>query len=120
MPIYIEKSIYDPKAKNDGFRLLVMQYWPRGVKKQKIDAWYRELGTSKELIKTWNAGKITWAEFKTRYLADLKDEHKQSLLHELAMRAKKRENYVTLRLPRLQPLPSDDSETTDRGGLVTI
>jgi uncharacterized protein YeaO (DUF488 family) len=89
MSISIQKSIYDPKSKDDGFRVLVMQYWPRGVKKQKIDAWYKDLGTSKELIKTWKAGRITWAQFETRYLADLKEEHKQSLLHELAKRARK-------------------------------
>ena len=89
MTVSIQKSIYDPKSKDDGFRVLVMQYWPRGVKKQKIDAWYRDLGTSKELIKTWKAGKISWAQFKARYLADLKEEEKKSLVHELAKRARK-------------------------------
>jgi len=88
MPISIQKSIYDPKSKDDGLRVLVMQYWPRGVKKEKIDVWYRDLATSKELIKTWKAGKITWTQFRTRYLADLKEEHKRALLRELAKRAK--------------------------------
>jgi uncharacterized protein YeaO (DUF488 family) len=60
MAIAIQKTIYDPKSKDDGFRVLVMQYWPRGVRKQKVDVWYRDLGTSKELIKAWKAGTITW------------------------------------------------------------
>jgi len=89
MVISVQKSIYDPKSRDDGFRVLVMQYWPRGVKKQKIDAWYKDLGTSKELIKAWKAGKMTWPQFKKRYIADLKEEHKQVLIHELAQRAEK-------------------------------
>jgi uncharacterized protein YeaO (DUF488 family) len=89
MAISVQKSIYDPRSKDDGFRVLVMQYWPRGVKKEKIDAWYKDLGTSKELIKAWKAGKVTWPQFKMRYIAELKEKHKQTLVHELAKRAKK-------------------------------
>jgi uncharacterized protein YeaO (DUF488 family) len=89
MAISIQKSIYDLKSKDDGFRILVMQYWPRGVRKEKIDAWYRELGTDKELIKAWKAGKVTWPQFKLRYIADLSEKRKQALVHELAKRARK-------------------------------
>jgi uncharacterized protein YeaO (DUF488 family) len=79
---------------DDGFRVLVMQYWPRGLKREKVDAWYRDLGSSKELIKPWKTGKITWPQFKKQYVADLKEEHKQVLIHELAKRAK--EEKITL------------------------
>ena len=94
MAISAQKSIYDPKSKDDGFRVLVMRYWPRGVSKERVDAWYRDLGTSKELIKAWKAGKISWPELKRRYLSDLKDDHKQALILELAERSKKQK--VTL------------------------
>lgn len=66
-----------------------MRYSPRGVKKDKIDVWYKDLGTSKELIKAWKAGKVTWPEFKKQYLADLKDEGKRTIIRNLAKRAKK-------------------------------
>ena len=89
MAVSVQKSVYDPKAKDDGLRVLVMQYWPRGVKREKIDVWYRELGTSKELIKAWKAGRVTWPQFRKRYLVDLKEERKQVLIRELANRAKK-------------------------------
>ena len=89
MAISVQKSIYDPKSKDDGFRVLVMQYWPRGVKKEKIDAWYRDLGSSKELIKAWKSGKVTWPEFMKRYVADLNDKDKQVIIRNLAKRAKK-------------------------------
>jgi uncharacterized protein YeaO (DUF488 family) len=89
MVVLIQKSIYDPRSREDGFRVLVMQYWPRGVKKGKVDVWFRELGTSKELIKAWKAGKLTWPQFRTRYLAELKETPKQAVVHELAKRARR-------------------------------
>jgi len=85
----VQKSIYDPKSTDDGFRVLVMQYWPRGVKKEKIDVWYKELGTSKDLIKAWKSGKLTWPKFKKRYVADLQDEGKLAIIRYLAKRSKK-------------------------------
>jgi len=87
MTIKIHKTIYEPKQKEDGLRLLVMRLWPRGVKKETVDLWMKELGTEPELIKAWKAGKISWAEFSKRYLASLKG--KEALLDELAQRAKK-------------------------------
>ena len=86
--ISVQKSIYDPKSRDDGFRVLVMRYWPRGVKKG-VDVWFKELGTSKDLIKAWKAGKVTWLQFKKRYIADLKEERKLVFVHELARLAKK-------------------------------
>ena len=94
MRISVQKSVYDPESENDGFRVLVMRYWPRGVKKERVDAWFRELGTSKELIKCWKGGKMRWAQFKKRYIADLNDPDKQQLIHQLAQRA--RTERVTL------------------------
>lgn len=85
----VQKSIYDPKSTDDGFRVLVMQYWPRGVKKEKIDVWYKELGTSKDLIKAWKSGKLTWPKFKKCYVADLQDEGKQAIIRYLAERSRK-------------------------------
>jgi uncharacterized protein YeaO (DUF488 family) len=59
----IEKNIYDKPEQSDGKRILVMRLWPRGISKDKIDVWMKELGTEKELIKKWKAGKIDWSHF---------------------------------------------------------
>jgi uncharacterized protein YeaO (DUF488 family) len=66
-----------------------MRYWPRGVKKDKIEVWYKDLGTSKELVKAWKAGTLTWYEFKKQYQADLKDVGKRTIIRKLAKQAKK-------------------------------
>lgn len=77
------KSIYDPPADGDGLRLLVTRYWPRGVRKEAVDRWFRDLGPEPELIKEWKAGEITWGEFKKRYKAEYRSEEKKRLLAEL-------------------------------------
>ncbi len=70
--IYVEKSIYDSSSTTDGVRILVMRMWPRGIKKSKIDAWMKDLGTEKDLIKEWRAGKLPLQDFRSRYISNLK------------------------------------------------
>jgi uncharacterized protein YeaO (DUF488 family) len=83
-----EKTIYDPPQRSDGERVLVMKIWPRGVSKNKVHAWLKELGTDPELIKKWKAGKVSWAEFSQEYKKSLKG--KKELLHELALKSQKK------------------------------
>jgi len=77
------KSIYEPGSPNDGLKVLVTRYWPRGIKKERVDLWVRELGPSERLIKDWKAGKITWQEFKRRYIAEFGLKEKQKSLEQL-------------------------------------
>jgi uncharacterized protein YeaO (DUF488 family) len=64
-----------------------MTLWPRGVSKDKVDLWLKELGTDRDLIKRWKSGKVTWSEFKKEYRRGLSS--KRDLLQELADRSKK-------------------------------
>lgn len=86
--IRIEKSVYSQPDKPDGKRTLVMTFWPRGVSKDRVDVWMKELGTPKELIKRWKAGKVTRAEFTSEYKRSLKG--KEALLRTLAQESKKK------------------------------
>lgn len=87
--IKTDKTIYDKPEKSDGKRILVMRMWPRGIKKasMKLDAWIKELGTERELIKQWKNEEITWAEFSREYKKSLRD--KKELLLQLAKEAKR-------------------------------
>lgn len=62
------KNIYGPVESTDGYRVLVMRFWPRGVSKDKIDAWEKELGTPPDLIKKFKSGSVGWSEFSKQYL----------------------------------------------------
>ncbi len=73
MPVAI-KCVYDKPAPSDGRRVLVMRFWPRGISKDKVDAWEKDLGTSPELIKAWKGGKIAWPEFSRRYRREMRGQ----------------------------------------------
>jgi len=87
MTIKTEKTVYDKPEPSDGVRVLVMRLWPRGISKGKVDLWVKEVGTEKELIKLWKAGKLTWKEYSKRYVASLKGT--ESILDDLAARSKR-------------------------------
>jgi uncharacterized protein YeaO (DUF488 family) len=85
--IRIEKSVYSPPEPSDGKRILVMTLWPRGVSKDKVDVWAKELGTPRELIKRYKAGKMGWSEYSAEYRKSLRG--KEQLLKSLADEARK-------------------------------
>ena len=81
------KSIYyNDKEPHDGTRILVMRRWPRGISKDQIDEWRKDLGPSMELLQQWNKGEIAFAEFRERYLAEMQDKAEE--VQELARQAR--------------------------------
>ncbi len=79
------KSIYrDPVEPEDGYRLLVMRRWPRGVRKTQINGWIKELGPSTELLNDFRNGSIDWPTFESRYRAEVSARSaEQGLLEEV-------------------------------------
>jgi uncharacterized protein YeaO (DUF488 family) len=67
------KSVYDSVNASDGYRILIMRKWPRGIgyrkngKRGMIDKRCKELGPSSELLNKWNKGQITWKYYVTQY-----------------------------------------------------
>lgn len=73
------KRVYEPAAKEDGWRVLVDRLWPRGLTKEKaqVDVWLKEIAPSDALRKKFHHEELGWAEFERRYRAELtrkKDE----------------------------------------------
>jgi len=80
----------DPKDADDGFRLLVTRYRPRGLPKadETWDAWQPNLGPSKELHAAayGKAGlKFHWDDYRRRYVAEMRTQ--TAAIEELAKRA---------------------------------
>ena len=67
------KSIYKPIEEEDGLRVLITRWYPRGVKREKYDIWVRELSPSPELLKRYKNTEINWDDFKTILLSELRD-----------------------------------------------
>ncbi len=65
------KRIYDPPAPGDGFRLLIMRLWPRGIRKSLVSAWEKELGPSPDLLRGFRSGKVSWEEYVERYHGEM-------------------------------------------------
>lgn len=69
------KRAYDPvDRKNDGYRVLVDRLWPRGIKRADLalDEWCRDIAPSNELRKWFNHEASKVAEFRQRYVVELK------------------------------------------------
>ncbi len=48
MPIHTRKHCRETPEPEDGTRILTMRFWPRGVRRERFDAWMRELAPSAE------------------------------------------------------------------------
>jgi uncharacterized protein YeaO (DUF488 family) len=83
------KRVYEPKAADDGCRVLVDRVWPRGMTREAaaIDHWLGDIGPSTALRKWFGHRPERWAEFARRYRAELRDAAAQPLLQELAAMA---------------------------------
>ena len=69
------RRAYDDPGANDGYRVLVDRYWPRGRSRValKLDEWARELAPEAALIQWFGHKPERWDEFRQRYGAWLKE-----------------------------------------------
>ena len=67
------KRTYEPPARGDGRRILVERLWPRGMKKEALEAdeWNKEVAPSTELRKWFDHRVERWEEFRRRYRDEL-------------------------------------------------
>ncbi len=65
------KSVHSPIEPGDGLRILATRFRGRGLPADRYDVWMANLGPSERLLKTVQAGKITWREFSKSYRGEL-------------------------------------------------
>src|ERR1043166_3679235 len=83
------KRVYEPAGPADGTRVLIMRYWPRGIRKERVDGGLRELAPVIPLLRAYLDGKITWGQYVPRYRAGLKRPEAQAALTEVRALAAK-------------------------------
>jgi uncharacterized protein YeaO (DUF488 family) len=90
------KRAYEPRAPEDGYRVLVDRLWPRGLRKADagLDEWRKDVAPGEALRKWFQHDPTRWVEFQRRYHHELETEAAQSELDALARRA--RSGTVTL------------------------
>jgi uncharacterized protein YeaO (DUF488 family) len=71
------KRVYEPRARGDGRRILVERLWPRGMKKEALqaDAWMKEVAPSTALRQWFGHRVERWEEFTQRYRQELAANH---------------------------------------------
>ncbi len=79
----------DPVEHDDGFRLLICRYRPRGVRREDEtwDAWEPALGPSRQLHADFYGKQgppIGWPEYRRRYLHEMRAQ--RELIDDLAAR----------------------------------
>jgi uncharacterized protein YeaO (DUF488 family) len=67
------KRTYDAPARGDGRRILVERLWPRGMKKEALEAdeWRKDVAPSTELRKWFGHRLERWEQFRARYREEL-------------------------------------------------
>lgn len=65
------KRIYEVAEPSDGRRILVDRLWPRGIRKDAIDVWFKDTAPSDELRKWFHHEPRLWPDFERRYIAEL-------------------------------------------------
>lgn len=82
----VTKRIYDPPATDDGERVLIMRLWPRGIRKERVSVWLKELGPVPELLRAYLDERISWEQYVPRYLAGLARAEAQAAIAEVQRR----------------------------------
>ena len=91
------KSIYEPIHEDDGIRVLITRYWPRGVKRSRVDRWYNDLSPSKKLLHDFKLGKINSRMFEKLFIIEMsKNNNVGYLCKQLASEVKLDKNVTLL------------------------
>src|SRR5262245_9962566 len=94
MPQLSVKRVYDPPAPADGTRILVDRLWPRGVSKDRIGLWLKEVAPSNALRHEFHGNPERWEEFRAAYATELGSAPAQAAL--AVLDEKRRAGPVTL------------------------
>lgn len=97
------KRIFEPAAKEDGYRILVDRIWPRGLAKDaaRLDAWWKGLAPSTELRKWFDHDPERWLEFQKRFRKEL-DQRAATELDESAPPGRSAFQHAAAELKQLQ------------------
>ena len=69
------KRVFDKRADDDGYRVLVDRKWPTGVRKESaaLDYWAKELTPSDALFDFYQHDAKRWMSFRARFRLELKE-----------------------------------------------
>ncbi|RVW02677.1 DUF488 domain-containing protein [Rhodococcus xishaensis] len=86
------ERVYDHPGAEPGFRVFVDRLWPRGLRKDSFhyDEWAKDLAPSTELRRWYSHDIAEFAEFRSRYLAELESADGRSAVERVLALAQNR------------------------------
>lgn len=84
------QRVYSARADGDGIRMLIMRWWPRGIRRAHVDEWNRDLAPSRELLRAYKHEGLSWARFVKSYWKEIRPEAVD------ALRRRARRETITL------------------------
>lgn len=85
-------------SKKDGYRVLILPTWPRGLKKSAVDCWSKDLAPAPELLKHRSCG-LSPAAFDYVYRTGLARPCMQNQLRPLALLSLRRRIMILCGCP---------------------
>lgn len=84
------KSLYDNIEDDDGTRIVITRYWPRGKKRKPpfCDIWLPDAGPDATTLRRYKSGDINWEQYTTQYIAAM--EKRPAVVVKLAKMAMKK------------------------------
>lgn len=89
-----------------GYRLLASWKRPKGKVKKSVDAWVPALAPSHALRRRYDCGIISWPEFATSYLKELRSPSAQDFLKPLALLSLRRKVVFLCDCAKPGPCPT--------------
>ena len=65
------RRVYDPPDPGEDLRVLVDRVWPRGISKDKVDLWLKDIAPSDGLRKWFGHVPERWPVFRQKYRKEL-------------------------------------------------
>lgn len=81
------KSIYAAPCPEDGVRILVTRWWPRGIRRSLIHEWCRDLAPSSTLLRQYKDLAVSWDVFTTSYKREIDTAMGRHAINNLRSRA---------------------------------
>jgi uncharacterized protein YeaO (DUF488 family) len=86
------RRVYDDPSPEDGVRVLVDRVWPRGLTKAAVhlDEWVKDIAPSTQLRRWYGHRPERFAEFRRRYLIELREAQPAATVDRLRKLARTR------------------------------
>jgi uncharacterized protein YeaO (DUF488 family) len=87
MSVFLTAHVGSMPPREECLRVLVTKKWPRGVPKDSIDLWVKDLGLMPEILREHKKGKLSKSGLQARYYGEISQPGRRELVDDLQRRS---------------------------------